>query len=363
MAIRIEIERRFFGEKERLLAEGAGLAVFAFRYDSGIEALRLRGRRGECVVLPFKGQQIWSASFDGREIGMRTMFAEPVATQNYVETYGAFFIHCGLTAMGPPGPEDHHPLHGELPNAPFQRAWLVFDEAASTATIAGSYQHTVAFKANYRAVASVQLQADGTMLDIGLHAENLKRTPMELMYLGHANFLPVDDAELAYSAICSPETVRVRRSIPSHIAPPPGYAAFIAELSENPGLHHVLKPGLGFDPEVVFAIDMLADSEGWVHALQRHPDGQGDYITYRRRQAPHTVRWICRTPDQDALGLALPATAGVEGYTVEKQKGQVLAVEGGGSWTIEMKAGAVTRPEADRIASHINAIIVGAGAE
>ncbi len=359
MAIRVELQRRSFGEKERLVAEGAGLSVSAFRYDSGIEALRLRNRRGECIILPFKGQQIWSANFDGREIGMRSMFHEPVATERYLETYGAFFIHCGVTAIGAPGPEDDHPLHGELPNAPYQRAWLVFDEEASTATVAGSYRHTVAFKVNYLATASTQLQVDSAMLHIGLSIENLKRTPMELMYLGHVNFRPVDHSELIYSAICSPATVRVRRSIPSHISPPPGYAEFLAQLAENPGLHNVLKPSLVFDPEVVFAIDMLADAAGWVHGLQRHPDGTGDYVTYRKSQAPKTIRWICRTPDQDAIGIAFPATAGVEGYTVEKAKGNVVTVEGGTTWAIGVKAGAVTVQEADSIAAQISDIVAG----
>ncbi len=249
-----------------------------------------------------------------------------------------------------------------MPNAPFQRAWLVFDEAAGTATVAGSYRHTVAFKTNYRATASTRLQADGTMLDISLTIENLKRTPMELMYLGHANFRPVDDAHLLYSADCSPETVRVRRSIPSHISPPPGYAAFLAELARDPSLHHVLKPSLTFDPEVVFAVDMLADEGGWVHALQRHPGGGGDYITYRRAEAPHTIRWICRTPDQDALGLALPATADVEGYAAEKAKGNLVTVDGGGTWRIEIRAGAVRAAEAETIAARIRDIVSRAGA-
>jgi hypothetical protein len=359
LPVRIELERRFFGEKERLLAEGAGLSVSAFRYDNGIEALRLRSRRGACVILPYKGQQIWSATFDGREIGMRSMFDGPVATGNYIETYGAFFIHCGLTAMGPPGPEDDHPLHGELPNAPYQRAWLVFDEAAGAVTVAGSYRHTVAFKTNYLATASVRLEAGSALLDVRLHAENLKRTPMELMYLAHANFRPADDGELIYSAVPSPETVRVRQSIPSHISPPPGYVDFIAELAQKPELHHVLKPGLAFDPEVVFAIDMLPDAEGWVHALQRHPGGYGDTISYRKSEAPQTIRWISRTPDQDALGLAMPSTAGVEGYTIEKRKGNIVMVEGGASWSIDMKAGAVTQAEADRVASDISAIVDG----
>ena len=50
----------------------------AFRYDCGIEALRICNARGEIIVLPFKGQQIWRAGFDGRDLTMHSMFDEPV---------------------------------------------------------------------------------------------------------------------------------------------------------------------------------------------------------------------------------------------------------------------------------------------
>ena len=35
------------------------------------------------------------------------------------------------------------------------------------------------------------------------------------------------------------------------------------------------------------------------------------------------MRWISRTPDQDCLGIVLPATAEPEGYSAEKAKGNV----------------------------------------
>ena len=60
---------------------------------------------------------------DGRQLTMRSMFDQPQATRNYLETYGGFLIHCGFTAMGVPTKEDSHPLHGELPNAPYRQAY------------------------------------------------------------------------------------------------------------------------------------------------------------------------------------------------------------------------------------------------
>ena len=88
------------------------------------------------------------------------------------------------------------------------------------------------------------------------------------MYMAHVNFRPVDDGRLVQTALRTPEHVRVRTSIPSHVKPGPGFLRFIDELAENPGQHHVLKPGLAFDPEIVFFIDYHADPEGWAHACR-----------------------------------------------------------------------------------------------
>jgi hypothetical protein len=177
---------------------------------------------------------------------------------------------------------------------------------------------------------------------------------MDLMYLAHANFRPADGGEIHYTAHYTPKTVRVRRSIPAHITPKPGYAEFLAVLAEDPTIHHILKPGLAFDPEVAFTIDMRADSDGFAHALQNRPDGTADYIRYRPAQAPMCIRWICRTPDQDAIGMAFPSTSEVEGYTAEKAKGQIISLDGGKAWRIDMRMGLLTHSEARRIIDAIS---------
>jgi hypothetical protein len=356
MPARIDLYRSSFEGKERQLATMGAFTVSSFRYDSGIEALRIRNARGEIIVLPFKGQQIWRAAFDGRDLTMKSMFDEPVDTQVYLETYGAFMIHCGLTGVGAPGPSDTHPLHGELPNAPFQTAWLEFDEAGERLTIGGSYRHTVAFSTNYLATARIGMEADAALLDVSLAVENLKQTSMDLMYLAHANFRPVDHGTLHYTARYDAESVRVRRSVPAHISPKPDYMAFIEQLAEDPLPHHWLDPALAFDPEVVFSIDMLADDDGLAHAMQRHSDGSADYIGYRPSQAPVCMRWICRTPDQDGLGIAFPSTSEVEGYTAEKAKGHGVVLGGGDIWRIDIRMGLLTTEEADDVEARIAAV-------
>lgn len=345
MPVRVDLYESMFGEKEKTLLTLGSFHISTFRYASGIAALRVRNARGELIILPFKGHQIWRCGFDGRDLTMKSMFDEPVDTRHYLETYGAFFIHCGLTGMGAPGPQDRHPLHGELPNAPFQNAWIECNEKAGTISLGASYHHTVAFTVNYRATSTYTLGEHESLLDARLHVDNLMQAPMELMYLAHANFRPSDHGELIYTAKKSPETVRVRQSIPAHISPKPGYREFIDALAKDPTPHHVLKPGLAFDPEIVFYIDMETDRQGYAHALLKHLDGSANYLRYQPAQASKCVRWISRTGDQDAIGMAFPSTAEPEGYTAEKAKGNMVNVPAGQSWVVDMRLGLLSKAE------------------
>ncbi len=364
----LHLRPRFFDARERPLVEAEGLSATIFRFDSGICALRLQNERGHLLLLPFHGQQIWSAHLDGRELTMRTPFnqgdfAGPRNTQTYLHNYGGFLLHCGAAAMGVPGPEDDHPLHGELPNAPYQEAFIVLGEDGRGPYIGltGRYQHTVAFGDNYLAEPLVKLYADSALFDISMTVTNLKRTPMELMYMAHINFRPVDNGRIVYSAPLSPQTVRVRRSIPSHVRPTPEYVDYLEALAGDPAQHHLLSPDKAFDPEVVFSIDYAADGDGWAHSMQVHPSGDAagataDYVRHRVDLLNVGVRWICRTPDKDALGLVLPATAEPEGYTAEKAKGNVRTLAAGETFRAEISAGVLSGGEVTAMEDKIKRI-------
>jgi hypothetical protein len=246
-----------------------------------------------------------------------------------------------------------------LPNAPYQEAFVVVgeDERGAYIGLGGLYQHTVAFSCNYEASPLVKLYAGESRCTISISVKNLKQTPMEFMYLAHANFRPVDHGQLIYSAHATPENVRVRKSIPAHVRPGPGYLEFLQKLSENPAKHNVLAPELTFDPEVVLTINYTAGADGWAHTMQLHPDGSADYICHRPEQLDKGVRWICRTPDQDALGMVLPATAEPEGYQAEKAKGNIKIIPAGGSYLCEMEAGVLDAEEAQAMAAQIDRIL------
>jgi Domain of unknown function (DUF4432) len=354
----IHLHKNQFSELEKPLAEIGSLKASTFVYPSGVQAIRLQNELGQMIVLPFQGQQIWSLEFHGRNLTMKTMFNTPYNAP-YLQTYGGFLIHCGAMAMGVPGPDDTHPLHGELPNAPYQTAQLLIGEdvRGRFMTITGTYQHTVAFAHNYLAKPCVKFYENSSQINVHFELENLKNSSMDFMYMAHVNFRPIDNGKLKYSAKVSSDTVRVRSSIPSHVKPPPGYAEFLEQLSANPSLHHKLEPGMGFDPEVVFFIDYLADQNGWAHSLQVHPSGVADYIAHKPSQLGHGVRWISRTPDQDCLGIVLPATAEPEGFSAERSKGNIKTLEAHGKFSFSLEIGALLETETKEIEAKIAALI------
>ncbi len=355
----LNLQPYFFQEAEKPLAESDGLTASIFAYPSGVAALRLTNSLGQLILLPFQGQQIWHAEFYGRPLTMKSMFNQPYPTQAYLNTYGGFLLHCGATAMGVPTEKDNHPLHGELPNASYQSAQLLIgqDERGAYMGLTGTYQHTVAFNHNYIAQPLVKLYANSSQFPVSLTVKNLKRSPMELMYLAHVNFRPVDYGRLIYSAPCDPQHVRVRSSIPAHIHPAPGYREFLQELEAQPEKHNLLNPGLAFDPEAVFFVDYQTDESGWAHSLQVHPDGTADFISHRPAELDHGVRWISRTADQDCLGLILPATAEPEGYSAEKAKGNLKVLPPGGEFYCQMEMGALTVQEAGEMEGKITEIL------
>jgi hypothetical protein len=356
----VMLRPEFFGERERAFIEHGELAASLFRYDSGVAAVRIRNSRGEIVVLPFQGQQIWDARFDDRILTMRSLFPEPRATRDYLGNYGAFLLHCGATAMGNPSREDTHPLHGELPNAPYGAAWAEAgtDGNGPYLAVAGEYRHTVAFACDYTARPRVTLRSGETVVPIAMEIRNRRRSPMELMYLAHVNFRPLDGGRLVSPAPAVPAAMRVRANVPANLSPPAGYREFLSKLAADPARHQLLEPGLAFDPEVVFFLSCVPDAGGWVRSLMVHPDGYASYIGYASATLDHAIRWISRTPDQDCLGLILPATAEPDGYLAEKSKGNLKVLAAGQSIRFEMEAGLLPPERAAAVEAGIRESLV-----
>jgi len=346
----IHLQKHFFAEKERVLSESDGLITSVFTYETGVHAIRVSNSLGYIIILPYQGQQIWHCRFDDRDLHMKSIFDIPEPTTVYMKNYGGFFLHCGITDLGVPGPTDTFPLHGELPNAPYQKAYVAHgqDEKGQYVMVSGEYTHKMAFNHHYRATPSVKIYQDSSLLDVSIEIANLFHITMDVKYLAHINFRPVDHAKLVYTAPYDPEHVAVSVDVPNHIrsnVPVDDYVAFKQKLKENPALHHTIDPNALYDPEVVMAIKYHSDENGIAHSLQVHPDGYAHYVAHKPGQLDQALRWIARNPNHDAMGLVLPCSSGGGLPT--------MTLEAGGNVRFDMQMGLLNPDDVQKHMHHL----------
>jgi hypothetical protein len=328
----IALPRAAFADKERVAVRFGELVASVLRYDTGIEAIRLSNPRGAVVVLPFLGQIVWSAKFDGVELAMRSMFREPRSAKIIVETYGCLAYHAGLLRLGVPSPADTHVLHGEMPCAEMDEAGIACgaDARGSWIAVTGAREYAMGFGAHYRATPSVTLRAGETGCDIAMTVENLSAAPMDLMYMCHVNFAFAEGARIVQSVPFTSEHVVTRTVVPGHVTANPDYLALLGELASDPGRMQRLTEPERYDPEQVFYIKgSRRGADGLTRFLLARREGDGFAIAWDPETMPHTIRWILANSDQRVAAFAMPATCEPEGYLAEKRKGNVRALAGG----------------------------------
>jgi len=356
---RFALQRSYFGEKERVAAEIGGVTASLFRYDTGVEAIRLSHARGHVIVLPYLGQMVWSAVFDGVELAMQSMFAAPRPAKIIVETYGCLAYHAGILRNGVPSAADSHVLHGEAPCAEMDVAGIACGGGATGRWIAvtGEREYAMGFGAHYLARPRVLLREGATSIDIEMVVDNRSAAPMDLMYMCHVNFAFAEGARIVQSAPFTPEHVITRTAIPGHVTPTDDYRALLAILAADPARMERLDEANRYDPEQVFYIKGAEKgSDGLVHYLMKRREGDAFSIAWDSDVMPHTIRWVLANSDQRVAAFAMPATCEPEGYTAEKRKGHVRSLAGGARARFVTHVGYVDGAHADAAAQSIEGI-------
>ncbi len=360
--MRLNLLRNCFSEKERELVTYGTLQVTAFRYSTGVEALKIQNSKGYFVILPFQGQQVWRAHFLDRDLTMKGTIDEPNPTTEYLKTYGGFLYHCGVTSFGVPQQDDTHPLHGETPNIPYQNAHLECgeDENGKYISVGGLLDYNIAFTRHYQFQPECRLYENASTLKIDVTIENLRTEPMEYMYLCHINFRPINGAELIYSAKKDGEHIKVHKRVADNV--PPEQAKhlmdFMNQIQENPAVHdHIGAPGEIYDPEICFAIRYQGDENKRAYTLQYEKGVGACYVSHPVDSLPLGVRWISRTGSEDAMGMILPATAEHLGYSNAKRTGMVKTLKKGEPLHFSIEAGYVDNAQAQKVIKKIEGIL------
>jgi len=343
MSTILYLQRSQFNELPFHLLESAGLSVTLFKYPSGIEAVTLRNSRGFITLLPYYGQMIWDAQFDDHSLRMENPFTEPKRGESVVDTYGCFAFHSGLLSNGCPAPDDVHPLHGEMPCAPMDRAFLIIDE--QSVTLGGEYEYVKGFGHHYRAAPSVRLQAGETLLTINMRVTNLASVPMPLQYMCHMNYAYVPNG--TFSQNIPAGAFQLRTSIPGHVHPTAQWLEYTAALARNPAMLESLSQPEFYDPEIVFFADDLARytqlTDGQAEFFMQAPGRGPRFVTrFDTAQFNYATRWILHNGDQKVAAFVLPGTCRPEGHQAASRAGTLIQLAPGATREFSVVTGLVS---------------------
>lgn len=362
MTVSVPLFRELATPSPCLVAEAHGMRCVLRRYPTGIESLTITTPRGHVELLPWLGQMVWDAVFDGVRLTMGSPFDAPRPARVIVETYGCLAFHSGLLRNGCPGPDDDHLLHGEMACATMESARLDIGQDAGGPYIrlAGHVDHIMGFGPNYRAEPSITIRPDATVFDMAMRVTNRSFAPMDLMYMAHANFGFVPGGRIHQPAPYHPDRTRVRKAIPAHVPATPAYRAFLDELAADPAVMARLDQPDRYDPEQVFYIETPArDAAGLTHLMLERPEGDGFTMSYDPAQFPKLVRWVLVNGDAQVAAFALPSTCYPEGYAAERAAGRVRQLAPGELAEFSVSMGYADRAAAQDLAGRIAALNEG----
>lgn len=356
---KIYLYENFFTEKEKTIYSNGNLSASLFIYDTGVKAVKIKNSKGSATILPYMGQMIWRADFNGKELTMKSIYDQPAnAKITYGETYGCFLMHCGLTAMGNPTAEDTHLPHGELPIAKYDSVYIVTgsDEKGDYVGVSGVYSTKSAFETNYDFSPIVKLYDGATYFDIEVNFTNNKDVPLEYYYLCHINHRPVDGATLSYTADRS--KIKVNHEVPENYFNAEGAKAtndYLDRLDKDPSImDNVGAEGQSYQPEIVFGTTSYkGDENGYAYTMQINPDKTATFVMHKPEELPYGVRWIARTQDEDAIGMVLPATAEHFGRIYCQKNNQQRYLKKGETVTYHMRTGLLNAEEAEKMQAKI----------
>lgn len=360
---RVNFEPSFFSDRPAELLRCGDLCAVAFRYESGVCGLKLENEWSSMVVLPYMGQQIWSAEFCGRNLTQKSMFDQPLSTRKFGDNYGGLLLHCGLTNINCPGEGENYPIHGELPFACYPKAYTGIGKDGKGTYIAagGVFVYRNSQEYNYAYSPELRLYSNSTVAEMYIDIHNRRSAALDYMFMCHINWLAVEGSRIVYSAPKDKEHILV---FPTELVGDSPRAAAIREygerLAENPLIADVLDSETQcYDPEMCTSIKYLGDAQGWGHAMEVMPDGDACYVGFDTGRLPYALRWVCRTGDEDGIGIALPTTGTSHSTRYQKEQGLYNTLAPNAHDKLRFNFGYLSREQALEMEVHINHILGG----
>ena len=349
----------FFADRPALLLADGSLKATAFRYETGVAGLKIENEDCSMVVLPYMGQQIWEATFHGKNLTQKSIFPIPQNTTKFGDNYGGLLLHCGLTNINGAEEGEDYPLHGELPFANYQQVYTGIgeDEKGRFLAVGGTYTYRNSQEFYWSYSPQLRLYEGKSVLEMHIDIHNKRHAELEYMFMCHMNWLGVEGSRIVYSAKPedmmpdppsmdgdSPRAVKMRE--------------FAKKIKADPTAADILdRENTCCDPELCISVKYQADDNGWGHAMQVFPEGDACYVGFDTAKLPYALRWYCRTGDEDGVGIALPTTGTNRSTRYQKEHGLFNTMAPDEHHYLRFNFGYLKEENVKRVEEHIKHIL------
>lgn len=358
---KVSFNKSFFKDRPFELVSDGELSATTFLYETGIAGLKVKNSRLSMVVLPYMGQQIWEFCCDGRNLTQKSIFDMPQNTTKFGDNYGGLLLHCGLNNINCADEGEDYPLHGELPFADYPSTYTGIgeDEKGKYLAVGGTFIYRNSQELYWAYSPELRIYEGATVCEMHIDIHNRRHAPLDYMFMCHMNWLAVEGSHIVYSAKKDTDHIKPDPIIPDGDSE---YAvkmrAFADKVMADPTIVDVLdRETQCADPELCINVTYEADEDGWGHALQVMPDGGAAYVGFRTKELPYALRWMCRTGDEDGIGIALPTTGTNRSTKYQKANGLYNTLQAGEHDSIRFNFGYMDADAAEKMAAHIEEIL------
>lgn len=306
--------------------------------DGALAADVVTGSGFQFTVVPSRGMDISSASYNGRSLAWRS--AQTDRHPAYYEPQGMGWLRgfpggllttCGLTWHGAPDTDDgvELGLHGRASNTPATNVASSADweDEDYVLTVQGQMREAVVFGENVVLRRHIRAKMGQSRLTLRDEVRNDGFSAAPHMLLYHINLgFPLVDAGAQVA-------VHAQESVPRDDAAEDGADQWMDIHAPVPGY-----------AEKVYFHRVIPDQEGIATAAVVNPHLDGGlavYVRYDPKELPHLVQWKMLGAGTYVIGLE-PANALVMGRSVERAAGRLQYIEPGEAKRYQLEIGVLT---------------------
>ena len=301
--------------------------------EDGVRAVDVRVSGGlSALVLADRGLDLGPAWVAGHQVSWQSSTGI-VGPAHFDETnwlrsfHGGLLVTCGLQNVGPACEDQgvQHGIHGRVSHTPAREvtARVVAVEGRLEAEVSGVVRETDVYGADLLLRRRLRFPMGEPRVDIHDEVENAGYASADLMLLYHVNVgypvvAPGSRLEAPHAEVV-PRDPPAAALLSEHASFPPPEDGFEQLVYE----HRLRRP------------DVERASIGIVNPAFAPTGGIGLVVEYDPRQLPHLWQWRMLAPGMYLTGLE-PATCGILGRALERQRGTLMRLAPGERRSFDM---------------------------